>query len=67
MRATPLIDRAQLSDDVRARLASIVARHRTLAEVLRWGRVSEIVTQDEYTHDVVVPYDQRLTLVYDTT
>ncbi|HTA75497.1 MAG TPA: hypothetical protein VK733_14535 [Gemmatimonadaceae bacterium] len=67
MRVTPLTDRASLSDDTRATIAAIVAGHRTLSDVLRWGRVSEIVTQDEYTHDVVVPYDDRLTLVFDTT
>lgn len=46
----------------------------TLAGVLDWlraqippRRVSEIVTQDEYTHDVVVPWTERLTLVFDAT
>ena len=45
----------------------------TLANVLAWAAkqsprvlVSEIVTQDEYTHDVVVPYGS-LYLSFDTT
>jgi hypothetical protein len=46
----------------------------TLAAVLDWlrgqdppRRVGEIVTQDEYTHDVVVPWTERLALVFDAT
>ena len=46
----------------------------TLAAVLAWGRTrtpprapSEIVTQDEYTHDVVLPLDAQRWLVFDTT
>lgn len=59
-----------------AMLEDSVAEHRTLGNVLAWaGRVpgkflphivAEVVTQDEYTHDVIVPYD-GLYLVYDTT
>jgi hypothetical protein len=47
---------------------------RTLAAVLDWLRVQEppravheIVTQDEYTHDVVVRWNDRLSLVFDAT
>jgi hypothetical protein len=47
---------------------------RTLGDVLAWGRrhtpprsVTEIVTQDEYTHDVVFAYDDAIYLVFDTT
>jgi hypothetical protein len=47
---------------------------RTLGAVLEWLRlqapprvVHEIVTQDEYTHDVVVRWDERLALVFDAT
>jgi len=46
----------------------------TLDPVLDWLRVQEpprivqdIVTQDEYTHDVIVPWNERLVLVFDTT
>jgi hypothetical protein len=45
----------------------------TLADLLAWARrqsppvhVTEIVTQDEYTHDVVVPYASHY-LSFDTT
>ena len=47
---------------------------RTLGPVLEWLRAQdppraprEIVTQDEYTHDVIVPWSDRLVLVFDTT
>ena len=46
----------------------------TLGPVLDWLRaqepprvVLEIVTQDEYTHDVIVPWSERLVLVFDAT
>ena len=46
----------------------------TLADVLAFGRAlvpartpSAIVTQDEYTHDVVLPLDAQRWLVFDTT
>jgi hypothetical protein len=46
----------------------------TLADVLQWARaqspprtVAEIVTQDEYTHDVVLPFDGSHFLVFDAT
>ncbi len=45
----------------------------TLAELLRWAdaqtqrvQVAEIVTQDEYTHDVVLPFGAAF-LSFDTT
>jgi hypothetical protein len=45
----------------------------TLADVLAWGarqvprvNVTEIVTQDEYTHDVVLPFAEFY-LSFDTT
>lgn len=45
----------------------------TLADVLRWCEqqaphvhVAEIVTQDEYTHDIVLPFGAHF-LSFDTT
>jgi hypothetical protein len=29
--------------------------------------IARVVIQDEYTHDVVLPYDEGVYLVYDTT
>ena len=74
MRSVPLHDYAKLPAADRARLEHDVQSQRTLADVLAWTRaqapplsVAEIVTQDEYTHDVVVPFAADLVLVYDTT
>lgn len=60
-----------------AELEKELAEHKTLGNVLTWASakpkgeclpqiVSEVVTQDEFTHDVIVPY-KRVFLVYDTT
>ena len=76
MREIPLHDYAALPDAEAAALRERVAAQRTLADVLRWAAgqsprvsVTEIVTQDEYTHDVVLPLDpaRPLYLAYDTT
>ena len=47
---------------------------RTLGDLLDWGRaqspplaVNEIITQDEYTHDVIVREDPSRWLVFDVT
>ncbi len=47
---------------------------RTLADVFSWLRrqspprtVTEIVTQDEYTHDVLVEWAEATCLVFDAT
>ena len=70
---TPLIDYARLDPAERVTLASVVASHTTLERALDWARalvpphsVESVVTQDEYTHDVRIPYRGRY-LVYDTS
>jgi hypothetical protein len=73
MSDVPLIDYAKLDPAIRDQLALAVAGQTTLERALEWGRtvkpplaVESILTQDEYTHDVLVPYERRY-LVYDTT
>ena len=46
----------------------------TLGDVLTWSRAgtrsrqpTDIITQDEYTHDVVFDLDGRVYLAFDTT
>lgn len=58
----PLIDYAGLPAAERQRLESALAELTTLERVLNWARglkppagVDEILTQDEYTHDVIIP------------
>ena len=70
----PLIDYAGLTTDEQQRIAVIHSGLSTLAGVLDWARaekpplaVEEIITQDEYTHDVLIPDRQGHYLVYDTT
>jgi hypothetical protein len=51
-----------------------IARHRTLSEAVAWGLahtpplvVADVIVQDEYTHDVLLPYRDGRFIVYDTT
>jgi hypothetical protein len=47
-----------------------VGAHTTLARAFAWagaGAVEQIVTQDEFTHDVLIPFERGLYLVYDST
>jgi hypothetical protein len=69
----PLTDYANLDESTRRRLAAIVAVQSSLERVLNWCReqrppidIESILTQDEYTHDVLIPFEGRY-LVYDTT
>lgn len=69
-----LIDRVGLPADELAQLTAIVAGQGMLDQVIRgWAArhprrlVVDVVTQDEYTHDVILPYRDQLHLVYDTT
>ncbi len=70
----PLINRTRLPDADFRDLQLAVADHATLERVLEWGRthtpplrVEEIITQDEFTHDVLVPLDNSQYLAYDVT
>lgn len=74
MREIPLYDDAGLEPTIARELHASLQRLRTLGDVLSWSRSGtrsrqpvEIVTQDEYTHDVVFDLDGRLYLAFDTT
>ena len=71
-------NRANLSPEQLARINSEVAKHHTLPDILRWGFnpssgathpqvISDVIIQDEYSHDVIVPWREGLLLVYGTT
>ena len=73
MSEIPLVDYASLDEATRTRLAAILAVQTSLERVLNWAReqrppidIESILTQDEYTHDVLIPFEGRY-LVYDTT
>lgn len=68
---------ADLSENEFAELERQLAKHKTLGQVLTWAGlqpkndflpqiVAEVITHDEFTHDVIIPY-KNLFLVYDTT
>lgn len=68
---------AHLAENEFAEIEAELADQKTLGRVLTWASakpkgdflpqtVAEVITQDEFTHDVVVPY-KNLFLVYDTT
>lgn len=70
----PLTDRAALSPEQRDALAKELAPLTGLQDVVRWGFAStpprdvvEVVVQDEFTHDVVLPWKDGGYLVFDTT
>lgn len=57
-----------------ANVAAALQQLRTLGDVMAWGRAqapprapAEIITQDEYTHDVVLELGSACWLVFDTT
>jgi hypothetical protein len=67
-------DLAGLDAEEREELARVVARHEDLVDIFAWGRAqsppvhpADLVKQDEFTHDVLVPFSQGRWLVYGTT
>lgn len=67
---------AELPENEFTKLEKDLAKHKTLGQVLTWANlqkeiflpqiVVEVIVQDEFTHDIVIPY-KDLFLVYDTT
>ena len=73
-----VVNCANLQTEEIARLESELAGQHNLNDVMKWALsqpkgafipsvVSQVIVQDEFTHDVVVPYREGLVLVYDTT
>jgi hypothetical protein len=65
-------DRVGLPADERAALAGELGALGTLHDLIRWGLerdriVSDVVVQDEFTHDVVLPYRGDLHLVFEAS
>jgi hypothetical protein len=55
-----------------------LSRHQSLKDVMKWALasppgvfrpsiVADVIVQDEFTHDVIIPWRDGLFLVYDTT
>jgi hypothetical protein len=74
VREVPVTTAGPSDRELYDRVAPQLQSQRTLGDVLSWGRrqspprsVTEIITQDEYTHDVVVEFEAPYYLVFDTT
>lgn len=69
-----IVNQADLSPEAHAALAHELPRFGTLEEFVAWGRAQrppalllETIAQDEFTHDVIVPWRDGLTLVLSAT
>ena len=69
-----LTDRSQLAPPAREALARELAPLHLLEDVARWAfaqeplaAIADVVIQDEYTHDVIVPWREGRWLVFGTT
>jgi hypothetical protein len=74
MKRIPLTDRLGLNEAEWRTLQRIVQGHQGLDDIFSWGRTqqppilpADVVVQDEFSHDVIVPWAAHLYLVYDTT
>jgi hypothetical protein len=72
-----IVNLANLPENEFAEIENELAKHKTLGQVLSWASskttgdflpqiVAEVVQQDEFTNDVIIPY-KYLFLVFDTT
>ena len=73
-----VLNRTNLSPHVIAEIEAQLADQENLKDVMNWALshpvdtflpqvVADVIVQDEFTHDVVVPWREGLVLVYDTT
>ena len=73
-----VVNHADLSPEVLAEIERELSNHENLKSVMKWAVshpkgvftqriVEQVILQDEFTHDVVIPWREGLVLVYDTT
>lgn len=73
-----VLNYAQLPLEVIAEIETELSEQHSLKDLMDWalsdfgkkfipGVVKDVIVQDEFTHDVVVPWGPELVLVYDTT
>lgn len=72
-----IVNQSKVSAETIAEIEAELSSQENLQDVLSWALahstdfipqvVANVVVQDEFTHDVVVPWRDRLVLVYDTT
>jgi hypothetical protein len=70
----PIENRANLSTAQFERLTQAFLQHRSIKHAIDWLQshrppltVSDMITQDEFSHDILVNYPGGLCLVYDVT
>jgi hypothetical protein len=72
------INHANLTPEEIARIETELSGRQNLNDVMKWALshragvfipsvVADVIVQDEFTHDVIVPYRDGLTLVFDAT
>ena len=73
-----VLNHTNLSSDAIAGIETELSAQENLKDVMAWALahphgtfifsvVAEVIVQDEFTHDVIVPWRDGLVLVYDTT
>jgi hypothetical protein len=73
-----VLNQANLSPETVSGIAGELSAQENLKDVMNWALshprgtfipsvVAEVIVQDEFTHDVIVPWRDGLVLVYDTT
>jgi hypothetical protein len=73
-----VVNHANLSPEQNAQIEHELSGQQNLNDVMKWALshpkgvfipsvVANIIVQDEFTHDVIVPYRDGLVLVYNTT
>ena len=73
-----IVNHADLSSELIARIEGELSGQQNLNGVMKWALshpqgvfipsiVADVIVQDEFTHDVIIPYRDGLVLVYDTT
>ena len=73
-----VLNHAKLPTEAVADIAKELSTQENLKDVMTWALsappgtfvpsvVAEVIVQDEFTHDVIVPWRDDLVLVYDTT
>ena len=73
-----VLNYANLSIEAIASIEATLSPQENLKDVVNWALsqprgtfisavVADVIVQDEFTHDVIVPWRDGLVLVYDTT
>lgn len=73
-----IANHANLSPERLSAIETELRDHRTLLNVIEWARtqppgtistqvVADVIVQDEFTHDAIVPWQDGLVIVYGIT